>query len=253
MKVNASVLTEESSAKAAKNGKREFICEQQGKNIYSSDKPDLIIQEFKANGTEDGKKRSKSKDTRSFRNEISSYLFEYIEGFHIPTYFVNKLSETEMMVRKTEAIPLTVQIFNSKNDVLSRRFQSMNGSELEFPVIEHYVRQNGSGETWVNEYHIYAFGIATPEEYKQMNRIASKANAVLRGLCDRRQLFLSGMRLEFGRYKDQILLCDELSPYTCHFIDRAATDKHHQDRFVPSADTPEASFAELCDRLKLKL
>jgi len=246
-------MVETNSTKAAKNGKREFICERQGKNLYHSDKPDLIIQEFRSNGVDESKKRGKVRDCDILRNEISTYLFEYIEGFHIPTYFVGKLSDTEMMVKKSEIIPLSVKVYNTGNGVLSQRFGIAESEELEFPIIEHYARQSDNTDAWVNEYHIYAFNIASPEEYKQINRISSKVNAVLRGLCDRRQLTLTGMQLEFGRYKDQVLLCDELSPYTCYFIDPATNDKRRQDRFTPSHENAVESFAELFDRLTLKV
>ena len=174
---------------------------------------------------------------------------EYVEGFHIPTYFIGKISPTEMAVKKSELIPLAVRVYNRGDSVLSERFGLKNGKDLDFPVIEHFYQSNGSAPAWVNEFHVSAFGIATPEELRQINRISSKVNAVLRGLCDRRHLGLADLKLEFGRYKGQVILSEELSPLTCHFLDTAS--EKQQDRFIPGRDGFEESMAELCDRLRL--
>jgi phosphoribosylaminoimidazole-succinocarboxamide synthase len=250
MKIPAQGSADEAEPKPVKNGKRELFCERQGKSFYHTEKPDLLIQEIRSNGVDPSKKKAKTRDVSSLRNEISAYLLEYVEGFHIPTYFVSKLSPTEMAVKRSEPIPLTVRVFNRGDNGLAERFGLKSGKDLDFPVIEHFFHANGAGAAWVNEFHVSAFGIATPEEMKQINRISSKVNAVLRGLCDRRQLGLADLTLEFGRYKGQVILSEELSPVTCHFLDYAA--EKTADRFHPGHDGYcEESLAELRDRLRL--
>lgn len=249
MKIPAQGIAEEAGPKPLKSGKRELFCERQGKSFYHTEKSDLLLQEIRSNGFASAKKKAKTRDVATLRNEISAYLLEYVEGFHIPTYFVSKVSPTGMTVKRSEAIPLSVRIYNRGDSMLSERFGLTNGKELDFPVIEHFFQHNGSTPAWVNESHMYAFGIATPEELKAINRISSKVNAVLRGLCDRRQLGLAGLRLEFGRYKGQVILSEELSPATCHFLDQTA--EKQPDRFVVGSGATEESLAELCDRLRL--
>jgi phosphoribosylaminoimidazole-succinocarboxamide synthase len=250
MKITAQGAADEAPPKPVKNGKRELFCERQGKQYYHTDKPDLLIQEIRLNGAAPARKKPKTHDVATLRNEISAYLLEYVEGFHIPTYFVSKLSPTEMTVRKTDAIPLAVRVYNRGDNGLAARFGLHAKKELEFPVIEHFFEANGAGTPWVNEYHVSAFGIATPEEMKQINRISSKVNAVLRGLCDRRQLGLADLALAFGRYKGQVILAEELSPATCRFIDHAA--EQNPDRFSAGQNGFDAeSLADLRDRLRL--
>ncbi len=248
MKIPAQGTADEAGPKPAKSGKRDLFCERQGKLFYRTEKPDLLIQEIKSNGVDPSKKKPKTRDLSALRNEISAYLLEYVEGFHIPTYFVSRLSPTEMTVKRSEPIPLTVRVFNRGDDVLAERFGLKEGKELDVPVIEHFYQSNGSAPAWVNEYHVSAFGIATPEELKQINRISSKVNAVLRGLCDRRQLGLAKLKLEFGRYKGAVILSEELSPLTCQFLDFASAK---QDRFSLGDVGSAESLAELCDRLRL--
>ena len=206
----------ETPTKLTRASKGQLIGEGEGKAIYHSQKPDLVIQEFTSGSTEGGKKGSRAKDLNALRNEISSYLFGYIEGFHIPTHFVSKLSATSMVVRRTDNIPMTMRIYNACSGSLMKRLGLRERTSLDFPIIEHFYTAGKRSPTWMNEYHMYALNIVTPEELKQINRLASKVNAVLRGLCDRRKFFVADLQLGFVRFKEQILIGDELSPVTCH-------------------------------------
>ena len=83
--------------------------------------------------------------------------------------------------------------------------------------------------------------------------MSSKANAVIRGLCDRRQLTLAEIQFSFGRSKGQVVLTDELSPTTCRFSDRDGKDEVNRNRFDPGQERASDAIAELCDRLMLKV
>ncbi len=241
-----------SASRPVKQGNRELIGERRGKLLYAHDKPDLAVLQFRSNGADNGKKRSKGRDAAALRNEISAYLFGYLDGFRIPTHFVSKLSDSEMVVSRLDPIPLAVRIYNVANAALAGRLGLQEGTALEFPVIEHFYTTPAGAEQWVNEYHVYALRIAAPDEFKQINRIASKVNAVLRGLCDRRQLMLTELEMAFGRAGSQIVLSDEISPDTCRFIDLSAPDPSRRERFLPGRGNPEEAFVELFDRLTLK-
>jgi len=246
-------LLEEKSIQGDKSVKRELICERQGKSIYQSDKPDFAIQVLNSNGITEEGKHIPTNVVDALRNKISSYLFEYIEGFHIPTHFISKLSDVEMMVKRTEIIPLTVKVFNSVSGTLMKRFNVKEIIQTDFPIIEHYFNNGTRTNAWVNEYHVYALGFATPEEFKQINRIASKTNAVLRGLCDRRNLSVVDLHLEFGRYKNQVILIDEISPLNCHFLDVSNGNRAKRDKYSIDHENAEEALTELADRLMSKI
>jgi phosphoribosylaminoimidazole-succinocarboxamide synthase len=250
MSRTAQPLPEELPASAAKQRDRTILFEKQGKAYYQADLPNQLILSFLPPVSAGAKKRPKGGDLAALRNSIASHLFEYVEEYRISTHFVTKHAETEMTVKKTEGIPIVVHVHNIDGGEFRSRFGLTNGRGLEFPVLEHYYTA-GETTTWVNEYHVYALGLATPEEFKQMNRVASKLNAVIRGLCDRRQLVLADMKLQFGRFQGQVILNDELSPYTCRFLDLSAAD--NADRFLPDRKDATSAFADLCDRLMLKI
>jgi len=236
-------LLESPTSKKEKSELSKKLFERRGKSYYRTEDPDVLIQDFLSPEHHTDKKRSRTNELESLRNTISSYLFEYLEEYRIATHYIRKVSDTEMMVKTSEPIPVQVKVLNMDDGSIAERFQQGKESNFEFPIIEHYY-SNCQPSPWMNEYHVYALGVATPEEFKQMNRIASKANAVIRGLCERRQLGLAKVEFAFGRSKGQIVLIDELSPQTCCFLDNTSGRLPH--------DSGDA-VAELCDRLMMKV
>lgn len=236
-----------------KRGTRIQLFDRSGKTYYQTETADFIIQDFNSINSSTVQKLSKKNGLDVLRNTISCYLFEYLEEYRIATHFAKKISTAEMLVKRTESIPLIIKVYNVNDGVLLQRFHRSEKMSLEFPVIEHYYLTGESTTTWVNEYHVYALGIASPEEFKQMNRMSSKANAVIRGLCDRRQLSLAEIQFSFGRSKGQVVLTDELSPATCRFTDRDGKDEVNRNRFDPGQEQAGDAIAELCDRLMLKV
>jgi phosphoribosylaminoimidazole-succinocarboxamide synthase len=219
-----------------KSGPRELMRDDGGKRIFRGDSPEYLIQEFSQNGP------AETTGDGQIRNEISSYLFEYLGGFHIPSHFVDKLSPTEMLVRKSDLLPVTVCVWNAGHPLLSSRYGLADNGMFEFPVIEHYFLRSDGVKTLVNDYVLAALAVVSPEEFKQINRIASKTNAVLRALAERRHLMLHSAELHFGRINGQIILTDEVSPLTCRFVDA--------DQKKPKPE--EIALPDLRNRLLMK-
>ncbi len=249
-------MKSQSQMSAGKTGEKvqapvrgELIGTRGEKNIFRSERVEYVVQEFSSRKTNGEKSSGASDQAGAIRNEISSYLFEYVEGFHIPTHYVSKLSETEMLVRQTEGLPVEVIVYNVSDKSLNDRYGLPEGRALDFPIIEHYYIGEKDTRILSNEYHLFALSAVSPEEFKQINRIASKVNAVLRGLCDRRRLLLSRLKLFFGRSHGQILVTDELSQLTCCICEKESITTHRG----ASSDENGAAVARLRDRLLLKV
>jgi phosphoribosylaminoimidazole-succinocarboxamide synthase len=206
---------------------RELLRDEGGKRIFRGDSPEYFIQDFSANGA------AESSPDGQIRNEISSYLFEYLNGFHIPSHFVDKLSPTEMLVRKIDLLPVTVCVWNAGHPTLAGAYGLAEQGMFEFPVIEHYYIRPDGAKTLVNDFVLGALGVVSPEEFKVINRIASKTNAVLRALAERRRLMLHFAELHFGRTGGQIVLADEMSPRTCRFVDADQNKPNAADLALP--------------------
>jgi phosphoribosylaminoimidazole-succinocarboxamide synthase len=246
-------MKRQSQAQGEKPEHLTLVAARHGKYLYQTDQSDLLLQVFNSNGTDNGKKRSKPDDADVLRTQISAYLFEHLDGFHIPTCFVGKVGPVEMTVKWTEPVRLMVRVFNYNHPALMERIGYPPATHLEFPVLEHYLLNGEQPPALVNEFHIFALSVVTPDDLKQINRIASKVNALLRGLCDRRQLALAEVQLEFGRAGGQVILTGELSPLNCRFLDLAIADPAERDRFGLSQENPVPALSELCDRLMLKV
>lgn len=215
------------------------------KILYQTDNPDFLIMEFKAGA---GRKKSQA----ALRNEISSYLFEYLEGFQVNTHFAKKVSDTEMQVRKLHMFPIIVKVFNIATGSLAKRFDTKDGTALSFPVIECVYKNRDLGFPWINESHVAALNLATPDEFRAMTRLASKVNAILRALCERRDLILAALSLEFGRHKGQILLGDELTPSTCLVWDKSAKTRADREKYRMENPNIEENLKELNTILQRK-
>ena len=56
-------------------------------------------------------------------------------------------------------------------------------------------------------------------------------------------------KLEFGLYKGQVLLGDEISPDTCRFWDTVTKEKLDKDRFRRDMGNVEDAYKEVLHRL----
>ena len=56
-------------------------------------------------------------------------------------------------------------------------------------------------------------------------------------------------KLEFGRFHDQIILADEISPDTCRFWDDKTGEKLDKDRFRRDLGGEAEAYAELMRRV----
>jgi len=193
-----------------------------------------LVQEFKdGRGLKGG---GAGHSRAALTNEVSAYLFEYLNGYRIPTHFLGKVSATGMLVRHLRMLPLRVVVWNVASGEYAKRFGLHGGMELRTPVIEHYWKTSGR-EAMVNEFHVYSLGLATPEQFRTVNRLTARANVVLRSFLERRGLKLHSMALEFGAVDGQMMVGDEISPRTCTFADlRKKKGQHGVSRFEGTLD-----------------
>lgn len=251
MKAQAQSLLLENKEGAAETVRTEIIEEVPGRILYRTNKRDFLIQEFTPSAPPNGARKLGPQPAGNLRNQISSYLFEYLKGFHVPTHFVGTRPGGEMLVKYTDAVPLLVRVYNVAEAQWPEKFGLELPSRLEVPVIEHYLTGKNAALNWVNEYHLYGFNLVKPDEFRQINRLASKVNAVLRGLSERRELLLADITLMFGRSGSGILLTGELSPATCRFYDVSASNRRGNGTYTPVETGTDEALERFYGRLKL--
>jgi phosphoribosylaminoimidazole-succinocarboxamide synthase len=230
--------------------KRELLFEGSAKRLYSTERDNLAILEFKDDFVdENGGKKTKIPGKGEINSGISSFLFQYLENYHVPTHFVERINVTEVLVRRLKMIPIEVVVHNLASTSLAQRFGIDEGEVLDFPIIEYFLKHPQLGRPMINESHALALGYARTEDIRAIGRMASKANAILKSMFERRGLLLVEFILEFGNVGENIYIGDEISPDTCKIWDKKRNRKLDKERFLHDLGGVEKAYKELFDRL----
>ena len=228
----------------------EKLYEGKAKILYTTDDPTLIIQSFKDDATAfNAQKRGTIVGKGACNNQISSRLFQLLEQAGVPTHFVQQLSDREMLVKRLQIIPLEVTIRNIVAGGMAKRLGIEEGLALKKPVCEWHYKSDALGDPLINDDHILALELATPKELETIRRMAFCVNDTLKAYFAKRTIDLVDFKLEFGRFKDTILLGDEISPDTCRFWEQGTRKKLDKDRFRRDLGDVEAAYQEMLRRV----
>lgn len=232
-----------------KKGKR--IYEGKAKKLYETDNLDLVIQEFKDDATAfDATKKGTIKQKGVINNEISSALFQLLEAKGIPTHFVKRLNEREMLVKRLDIVLVEVTIRNISAGGLSKLLGIKEGIVLKEPVLEYHYKKDSLHDPLINDYHIEMLGLATSKEMKKIKDYSFSINEILKDFFSKAGLKLVDFKLEFGRHKGKLLLGDEISPDTCRLWDKKTNEKLDKDRFRRDLGRIEEAYQEVLKRIK---
>ena len=232
-----------------KKGKK--IYEGKAKILYETDDPDLVIQEFKDDATAfDATKRGTIQQKGVVNNEISSALFQLLESKGIPSHFVKKLSEREMLAKRLEIVLVEVTIRNISAGGLSKFLGIEEGIVLKAPVLEYHYKSDALHDPLINDDHIEMLGLASKKEMQEIKDYSFAINDILKDFFDKVDLKLVDFKLEFGRHQGKILLGDEISPDTCRLWDKKTNEKLDKDRFRRDLGKIEEAYQEVLKRIK---
>jgi phosphoribosylaminoimidazole-succinocarboxamide synthase len=230
--------------------RRELLYEGKAKQVYRTADPDLLIQHFKDDATAfNAQKRGTILDKGVLNNRISEVLFRFLEEEGVPTHFVRRLSDRDMLVRACEIVKIEVVARNVIAGSLAKRLGRPEGEQLPEPVLEHYYKDDALGDPMINDWHIRFLRLATAHELSTINETALRVNALLREFLDKRDVVLADMKLEFGRHGGKLLVADEISPDTCRFWDKGTGQKLDKDRFRRDLGSVEDAYQEAARRI----
>jgi len=225
------------------------LYEGKSKIVYTTDDDNQLLIHFKDEATAfDGVKKGKIKGKGIVNNKISCHLFQYLERYNVPTHFIEQASDNEMLVKKVEIIKMEVAMRNIAAGHLCKRYGIEEGTDLQTPILEFYLKDDSLHNPLINEYHAYALELTTREEMQYFSKQAIKINAVLRSYFHRRDILLVDFKLEFGRLGDEIILADEISPDTCRLWDAKTRKKMDKDRFRHDLGEVEETYKEILER-----
>ena len=230
--------------------KCEQIYEGKAKKVFATDDPNLCIVDYKDDATAfNGQKKGTIVGKGVVNNRMSNFMFQLLEKHGVKTHFVEELSDRETLVKKVSIVPLEVIIRNLSAGSFAKRYGVEEGIEFAQPTIEFSYKNDDLGDPLINDYHALALGLATQEEIDTIKAMAFKVNEVMKEFFKSLNIDLIDFKLEFGRFKGQIILADEISPDTCRFWDMTTGEKLDKDRFRRDMGGVEDAYKEVFARL----
>ena len=226
------------------------LYEGKAKKVFATQDPDYVIVSYKDDATAlNGLKRGTISGKGEVNNRVSNILFSYLEKNGVPTHFVKELSPRETAVKRVSIVPVEVVVRNVAAGSLAKRLGIPEGTVLKKTVLEFYYKDDALGDPLINCSHIYALDIATKAEMDRISELALKVDKLLREYFAPAGVRLIDYKLEFGRFHDQIILADEISPDTCRFWDDKTGEKLDKDRFRRDLGGEAEAYAELMRRV----
>lgn len=228
----------------------ELMYEGKAKKVFSTEDDDKVIVDYKDDATAfNGLKKGTILGKGAINNKMTNFLFQKLEEKGIPTHFIEELDDRKTLVKKVEIVPLEVIIRNKVAGSFAKRMGLDEGTELKCPILEFSYKDDDLGDPMINHYMALALGIATQEDIDTISAMAFKVNEELKKIFADANIELIDFKLEFGRFHDQIVLADEISPDTCRFWDIHTHEHLDKDRFRRDMGDVEEAYREVYRRL----
>ena len=232
--------------------KKELLYEGKAKKVYSTENPDVLIVDYKDDATAfNGVKKGTIVGKGVVNNRMTNHIFRMLEEKGIPTHYIEELSDRETAVKKVEIVPLEVIVRNVAAGSFSKKLGIEEGFKLLSPTLEFSYKNDELGDPMINDYYAVAIGAATREEINKITELVFKINEILVDYFKSIKVDLIDFKVEFGRYKGQIILADEISPDTCRFWDSETHEKLDKDRFRRDLGHVEEAYEEIYRRIGL--
>ena len=224
------------------------------KTVYTTDNPDLLILEFRNDTSAlDGERIEQFDRKGMVNNKFNHFIMGKLEAAGIPTQMERLLSDTEILVKKLDMVPVECVIRNRAAGSLVKRLGVEEGMVLNPPIFDLFLKNDAKHDPMINESYCETFGWVSRENLAEMKRLSYIANDVLSRLFDDAGLILVDFKLEFGLYKGQVVLGDEFSPDGSRLWDKETLDKMDKDRFRQSLGGLIEAYEAVAHRLGVKL
>lgn len=232
--------------------KLELLYEGKAKKVYTTEDPDVLIVDYKDDATAfNGVKKGTIAGKGLINNRMTNHVFRLLEDAGVPTHFLEELSDRETAVKRVEIVPLEVIVRNVAAGSFSKRLGVEEGFVFQEPTIEFSYKKDELGDPLINGHFAVALGLADWDEIEKIKEYAFLVNDVLKAYFLKADIRLIDFKIEFGRYKGQIILADETSPDTCRLWDVFTNEKLDKDRFRRDLGNVEEAYHEVFQRLGL--
>jgi phosphoribosylaminoimidazole-succinocarboxamide synthase len=227
-----------------------LLYEGKAKKIFTTGDPDQVLQYFKDDATAfNAQKRGTIAEKGIVNNKISERLFKLLEQNGVPTHFVERKSDREMLTKKVTIVPIEVVVRNIVAGSLAKRLGLKEGEAIQPAIVEWYYKNDALGDPLITDEHVRLLKLATPEQLAEIRRLAFKINSLLQPFFAERNMILVDFKLEFGLHDGKLILADEISPDTCRFWDVGTKESMDKDRFRKDLGKIEEAYQEVLKRV----
>ena len=111
-----------------------LLYEGKAKKVFATDKPDQVVQYFKDDATAfNAQKRGTIVGKGVINNKVSERLFRLLEQAGVPTHFIERLSDRELLTKKVTIVPVEVVVRNVVAGSLAKRLGLKEGDASSRP------------------------------------------------------------------------------------------------------------------------
>ena len=232
------------------------LYEGKAKIIYETNNKGLVIQHFKDDATAfNALKKANIEGKGVLNNRISEYLLSSLNQCGIQTHLIKRLNMREQLIKHVEIIPIEFVVRNIATGSLTKRLGISEGTVLERPLLEYYLKNDELGDPLISKEHINSFEWANAKEIESIDKMSLRINDILQGIFRGVGIKLVDFKLEYGRAwnKDkevnEVILADEISPDTCRLWDIKTDKKLDKDRFRKDLGNLIEAYQDVARRL----
>ncbi|WP_434353240.1 phosphoribosylaminoimidazolesuccinocarboxamide synthase [Psychrobacter sp. HD31] len=234
--------------------KQQLLYKGKAKSVYETDNADYLILHFRDDTSAfNGERVEQLARKGQVNNKFNAYIMQKLSEAGVETHFEEQLSHNEVLVKRMDMIPVECVVRNYAAGSLVRRLGLEEGEKLTPPTYELFYKDDALGDPMVNESQSVTFGWATQAQLDEMRRLTTQVNDVLSEMFDSAGMILVDFKLEFGVFKDRIVLGDEFSPDGCRIWDKETKKKLDKDRFRQSLGDVIEAYEEVANRLGIPL
>lgn len=220
------------------------------KSVFTTNDPDKMILEFRDDTSAfDGEKMEQLDRKGMVNNKFNAFIMTKLQEQGVPTHFESLYSDTEAVVKNLQMFPVECVVRNFAAGSLVKRLGVEEGKALTPPTFELFLKNDALHDPMINTSHCVAFGWASEAQLATMQALTLKVNEVLSQLFSDAGMLLVDYKLEFGLFKDEIILGDEFSPDGCRIWDKETRKKMDKDRFRQGLGSVIETYEEVGRRL----
>ena len=230
-----------------------LLVEGKAKKIFLYKEKSMLVQYFKDDTTAYNNKKNKKFNNKGIiNNYISANIFKYLNKKKIKTHFIKRLNERQQLIKKLKIIPLEVVVRNRVAGSLHKKLGLEFGKKISPPILEFYLKSDKLNDPLLNEQHVIFLKLCNENDLKKVKKIAIKINFLLIKYFNDIKINLIDFKLEFGKYKNHILLADEISPDSCRLWDKSSKKSLDKDLFRENKGDLLEAYTDVLKRIKKK-